>query len=115
MSEWLQGIVGYLLLVSVTTQMIPNKKYEQYVRLFTGFLLIVVLLQPVLKMPAMLCMFFVHYPSCPAGMNSVVFPAAYGEDCRPGASMVLVSSILSLVTLPVMYTLVTALCGTPTP
>lgn len=76
-------------------------------------LVLVWLLQPVLKIPAMLCMFFVLYPSCPAGMNSVVFPAAYGEDCRPGASMVLVSSVLSLITMPLMYTLVTALCGTP--
>ena len=79
------------------------------------YLVLVWQLQPLLQMPAMLCMLFVLNSSCPAGMNSVVFPAAYGEDCRPGASMVLVSSILSLVTLPVMYTLVTALCGTPTP
>lgn len=77
------------------------------------YLLLVWQLQPILALPSMLCMLFVLYASCPAGMNSVVFPAAYGEDCRPGASMVLVSSVLSLVTLPVMYTLVTVLCGTP--
>lgn len=77
------------------------------------FLLLVWVLQPVAKLTPMLCMLYVLSTSCPAGMNSIVFPAAYGEDCRPGASMVLVSSILSLVTLPIMYTLVTALCGTP--
>ena len=79
------------------------------------FLLLVWAMQPVLGMSAMLCMLFVLNTSCPAGMNSVVFPAAYGEDCRPGASMVLVSTILSVVTMPVMYTLVTAVCGTPIP
>lgn len=49
MSEWLKSLVGYLLLVSVTMQMLPNQKYEQYVRLFTGFLMIIIVLQPLLK------------------------------------------------------------------
>lgn len=65
------------------------------------------------KLPSMLAMLFVLLTGCPCGMNVVVFPAAYGEDCKPGASMVLVTSILALVTLPLMYTLVTALCGVP--
>ena len=52
MSGWLKSIVGYLMIVSVTMQMIPNKKYEQYVKLFTGMLLLVLVLQPVLKMGA---------------------------------------------------------------
>lgn len=49
MSGWLKSLVGYMLIVSVTMQMLPDKKYEQYVKLFTGFLLIVLVLQPVLK------------------------------------------------------------------
>lgn len=49
MSGWLKSMVGYMLIVSVTMQMLPDKKYEQYVKLFTGFLLIVLVLQPVLK------------------------------------------------------------------
>lgn len=49
--------------------------------------------------------------SCPCGMNTVVYPAAYGEDCKPGASMVLISSILSVVTVPVMYALANVFCG----
>lgn len=65
------------------------------------------------KLPSMLAMLFVLHTACPCGMNVVVFPASYGEDCKPGASMVLVSSVLALVTLPLMYTLVTALCGLP--
>lgn len=38
--------------------------------------------------------------ACPCGMNTVVFPASYGEDTRPGASLVLVTSALSVVTIP---------------
>ena len=49
MNEWLKNLVSYLLVVSIGMQMLPNKKYEEYVRLFTGFLLIVILLQPILK------------------------------------------------------------------
>lgn len=49
MSSWLKSLVGYMLIVSITMQMLPNKKYEQYVKLFTGFLLIILILQPLLK------------------------------------------------------------------
>ena len=48
MSEWMKSLVGFLLLVSVTMQLLPNQKYEQYVRLFTGFLLIILVLKPVM-------------------------------------------------------------------
>ena len=49
MNEWLKHLVGYLMVVSIGMQMLPDKKYEEYVRLFTGFLLIVIILQPILK------------------------------------------------------------------
>lgn len=49
MSEWMRSFVGYLLLAGLAIQMLPGKKYEQYVRLFLGFLLIVLVLQPILK------------------------------------------------------------------
>lgn len=41
----------------------------------------------------------------PIGMNVIIFPAAYGRDTTVGASMVLVSHILALITIPVMFTL----------
>lgn len=43
--------------------------------------------------------------ACPSGMNVVVFPSAYGQDCRTGASIVLLSSLGSLITIPLIYTL----------
>lgn len=49
MSEWLKGLAGYFLITSIIMQMIPNGKYEPYIRLFTGFLLILLIIQPVLK------------------------------------------------------------------
>lgn len=39
----------------------------------------------------------------PIGLNTIVFPAAYGGDTRPGASMVMISQILSVITIPLLY------------
>lgn len=41
----------------------------------------------------------------PLGLNTVVFPAAYGGDTTPGASMALISHLISIVTIPVMFTI----------
>lgn len=53
MNEWIKSFVGCLLMISVAMQMLPNSKYEHYVRLFTGFLMLVLLIQPVLKIGSM--------------------------------------------------------------
>lgn len=39
----------------------------------------------------------------PMGLNTVVFPAAFGGDTKPGASMALVSSIFGIITIPIMF------------
>ena len=41
----------------------------------------------------------------PLGLNTVVFPAAYGGDTTPGASMALISHLMSVITIPVMFAL----------
>lgn len=40
---------------------------------------------------------------CPCGMNSVVYPAAYGRDTRPGTSLVLITSSLAVFTIPFLF------------
>lgn len=48
--------------------------------------------------------YFVFFASAmPLGMNTVVFPEAYGGDPEPGASMALISSTLSVITVPLLY------------
>lgn len=49
MTEWMKSFVGYLLIGSIATQMLPGQKYEKYIGLFFGFLMIILLLQPILK------------------------------------------------------------------
>lgn len=39
----------------------------------------------------------------PLGLNTIVYPAAYGGDTKTGASMAMISHTLSVITLPLMY------------
>lgn len=39
----------------------------------------------------------------PLGLNTIVFPAAYGGDTKTGASMAMISHTISVITIPVMY------------
>ncbi len=39
----------------------------------------------------------------PLGLNTVVFPAAYGGDTTPGASMALISHLMAIITIPIMF------------
>ncbi len=39
----------------------------------------------------------------PLGLNTIVYPAAYGGDVKTGAAMTMISHTLSVVTIPLMY------------
>lgn len=45
----------------------------------------------------------------PLGLNTVVFPAAYGGDTKTGASMAMISHTLCVISIPIMYALLTAI------
>ncbi len=47
----------------------------------------------------------------PLGLNTVVFPAAYGGDTSTGASMAMISHTLCIITIPLMYALLTYVVG----
>lgn len=49
MNEWVKNLTGVLLVSSVAVQLLPDQKYEQYLKLFLGFFLLILILQPVLK------------------------------------------------------------------
>ena len=55
-----------------------------------------------------LCFFAV---ATPFGLNTVVFPEAYGGNPKTGASMALVSHTLGVLSLPLLYALMTVLFG----
>ena len=45
----------------------------------------------------------------PIGMNTIVIPAAYGKDTTDASGMVLISHVLSVITIPLIFMLYTAL------
>ncbi|MBQ9796945.1 MAG: AEC family transporter [Clostridia bacterium] len=45
------------------------------------------------------------------GLNTVVFPEAYGGDPRTGASMALISHTFCVISIPLLYTLLCAMFG----
>jgi predicted permease len=47
----------------------------------------------------------------PLGLNTVVFPEAYGGDPKTGAAMATISHTLCVITIPLMYALLCALFG----
>jgi len=45
----------------------------------------------------------------PLGLNTVVFPAAYGGDTKTGASMAMISHTLCIITIPILYAIISTL------
>ena len=67
--------------------------------------LLVILLVKLLGGSLMIATLAVIAFSGPSGMNVVVFPASYGQNCETGASIVMISSLGSIVTVPLLYAL----------
>ena len=51
------------------------------------------------------------FSAMPLGLNTVVFPEAYGGNPETGASMALISNALGVITIPLLYMLMTAIFG----
>lgn len=90
-------------------QLLSDKKIyiASVLRLFilpTGFILLLKLLGAD-SVTLIMCLFGF---ATPLGLNTVVFPAAYGGDTATGASMAMISHTACVITIPVMYALLTA-------
>lgn len=53
--------------------------------------------------PEMVSIFTLFAFASPLGLNTIVYPAAYGGDTKTGASMTMVSSVFAIATIPLMY------------
>ena len=51
--------------------------------------------------------------AAPLGLNTVVFPEAYGGDPSTGASMAMISHTLCVISIPLMFALMCVVFGTP--
>ena len=43
---WVRGLVFYLILMTMVLNLLPDKKYEKYLRLFTGMIFIMLVFRP---------------------------------------------------------------------
>lgn len=48
--EWMRNIAFYLVLITAVVHMVPDSDYKKYIRFFTGLVLILWILTPVLKL-----------------------------------------------------------------
>lgn len=44
--EWIRNITGYILFMTVLDNLLPGKKYGKYLKLFSGMVLILLMIQP---------------------------------------------------------------------
>ena len=49
----------------------------------------------------------------PLGMNTIVFPEAYGGNPETGAAMATISHTLCIITIPILYAIMTTIFGVP--
>ncbi len=47
--NWAGNILFFLVFLTVLENLLPNKKYGRYIRLFTGLVLILLIVQPVAR------------------------------------------------------------------
>ena len=51
--QWLQDLAVYLILVSAILQALPQESYQKYIRCFSGLVLIILLMTPLLRLTDM--------------------------------------------------------------
>lgn len=48
--EWIQNVAFYLVLVTAALHAVPNQDYRKYIRFFTGLVLILMIMTPILRL-----------------------------------------------------------------
>ena len=85
-------------------ELISNKKV--YVATFLRLVVIPATIMIVLKLlgtnDEIMTLALIAFAT-PLGLNTIVYPAAYGGDTKTGASMTMISHTLSVITIPLMY------------
>ncbi len=48
--EWLQNLAFYLVLVTAIFHIIPESNYKKYIQFFTGLVLIIMIISPIMQL-----------------------------------------------------------------
>lgn len=51
--EWIRNVAFYIVIITAVIQILPNNTYKKYIYFFTGLVLILLLMTPVLKILGM--------------------------------------------------------------
>lgn len=99
-------LTGFVIANYPVKQLLSDKRVyiASFLRLFilpTFFVLLLKLLGAD-NTSLIMCLFCF---GTPLGINTIIFPAAYGGDTSSGASMAMVSHCFSILTIPAMYVL----------
>lgn len=101
-------LTGFVIAGYNFKEILTDKKvyFATIYRLFIAPALVILLLWLAKAPVYMMGLALIAY-AAPLGMNTVVFPAAFGGETKTGASMALISHTLCVITIPVMYALFT--------
>lgn len=84
------------------------KEKKIYIASFLRLFIIPIILLSILKLfgadDYTILLALIAYAT-PLGLNTVVFPEAFGGDSKTGASMAMISHVLCIISIPVMYAL----------
>lgn len=58
------------------------------------------------QIPSDILVLILTYSAMPLGLYTIIIPAATGGDDKPGASMVLISNLIGLISVPLMFLLI---------
>lgn len=47
--EWMRNFTFYMMIITVAMQLLPNHDYKKYIRFFSGLILILMMIGPILK------------------------------------------------------------------
>lgn len=94
-------IGGYSLKELLTNKKVYLTSFFRLVLIPSAFILILTALGTSKEILIFVLVAF----AAPLGLNTIVYPSAYGGDTKTGASMATISNVLAIATLPLMYLL----------
>ena len=97
---------GFVLARSPIKEMLKNKK--AYIASFLRLIILPACLGTalyLLKTDSSVVIIAVALYAMPLGLNSVVFPEAFGGDSKTGAQACFISSVFGLITIPIVFSI----------
>lgn len=99
-------VIGFMVADYDFKSILPGKGFWQFVLIRMILIpLAAILIFKAINAPQMLAVIAGMCLASPCGMNTVVFPASYGLNPRLGVTLVLFTSLLAGIIIPVLYSI----------